>query len=118
MKKYTINIPIYPGRLIIILTKDFNKITKKYEIKDMNGYGAFTFSRDHKKGWRRYFVVFKPEKVSLNYIVHESKHIVNAMYINKNMDLDRYNDEHECYILAWVFREIYKKLKRNKAIQK
>lgn len=40
-------------------------------------------------------------------IAHEAKHLLNKIFIDIGQDLDRYNDEAECYLLGWIVNRIY-----------
>ena len=115
MIKKKIEIPIYLGYLVIIVTDDFKKIIKKYNIassSDPNDhdYSAITF-RLYKKRISNYYCVLR-KKASPGAIAHEAKHIVNKIFQDRGINLDIVNDENETYLLGWIVNQIYKILKK------
>lgn len=105
MKKKTINIPIYGGKLTITLSEDMSHIEKKYKTIPLDGYFGAVVLKDKTK-YRHYVVAFT-DKNHLSNIAHEIVHIKNHIYIDAAMALDRYNDEPEAYLTGWLFDEIY-----------
>ena len=57
-------VPIYFGRLDIVISKDFKKsadtLGMKWDQFDVSLYDAFTYQRRSKKGYSRYVVFLKP----------------------------------------------------------
>ena len=104
-KSKTINIPIYYGKLTMILDSDLSWVEKKYKTTSLEDFGAVTFK--HKTDYRHYIVVFTDAK-HLSNIAHEIVHIKNHIYLDCAMELDRYNDEPEAYLTGWLFDEIHK----------
>lgn len=104
MKKKTIDIPIYGGRLKMILSKDLSYIERKYKTGSLKGFGAVTLTNKNKY---RYYVVAFTDKDHLSNIAHEIVHIKNHIYTDADMELDRKNDEPEAYLTGWLFDEIY-----------
>ena len=115
MKIKTVDIPIYFGFLRIVIAKDFEKalsrIGTKFPDLKPNSYDGFAFPDKTKKGYNRYTVFLKP-KSTPSVIAHEVVHLVNALYIDSGMQLDRHNDEHQAYISGWLTRQIFKVLRR------
>lgn len=110
MKQKTIDIPIYYGKLTIIIDKDLLCVEKKYKTKSLKDFGAVTLQDESK--YRHYIVAFTDPK-HLSNIAHEIVHIKNYIYLGCAMELDRYNDEPEAYLTGWLFDEIYNFLKSN-----
>ena len=44
-------------------------------------------------------------------IAHEAKHLVNTIFVDVGVELDRYNDEPEAYLLGWIVNRIHELLK-------
>jgi len=110
MRVKKIEIPIYYNNLIIVVpdTDDFSEVVKKYNIKeDVSGYGAFVWTRENNNSTIDYLICI-PQNCSNHLIAHEVVHLVNALYINKGIQLDRHNDEPQAYLTGWFFKEIEK----------
>jgi len=107
MRNKTIDIPIYFGKLTILLTDDWMELDILYKIKvDNNLYDAVVFEiKDNDE----YIVAIK--KVEWSIIAHEVVHIVNAIFLNCGIELDRRNDEPQAYLTGWITNEIDKHLK-------
>lgn len=108
MKKKTIDIPIYCSKLTIILDTDLSYAEKKYKKKSLKDFGAVTFK--DKSKYRNYVVAFEYSSGSI--IAHEIVHIINYIYIDCGIKLDRKNDEHQAYLTGWLFDEIDKFLNK------
>ena len=96
MKQKTIAIPIYCGKLTIILDTDLSYVEKKYKTKSL---------KDEFK-YRNYVVAFEYSSGSI--IAHEIVHIINYIYFDCGIELDRINDENQAYLTGWLFAEIDK----------
>ena len=107
MKEKTIDIPIYFGKLTIITTDSWSKVNLLYNTKiDSKLYDAVVFEiKDNDE----YIVAIK--KVEWSIIAHEVVHIVNAIFLNCGIELDRHNDEPQAYLTGWIINEIDKHLK-------
>jgi hypothetical protein len=116
MKIVKVDIPIYFGRLDVVVSKNFNAALKKFKEQfdpkfNANQYDAFVFKIMSKKGYSRYVVFVKPNS-SPKVIAHESVHIVNLIFDDTKIQIDIHNDEPQAYLTGWVTGEIYKALKR------
>lgn len=108
MRTTRIEIPIYYGYLVIIVSDNYNEVAKKYGIKEnVDLFGAFVWTMRNKRGIAD-FLVCVDEKVSNHLIAHEVVHLVNAIFLEKGIELDRHNDEPQAYLTGWLFREIEK----------
>jgi len=103
MKSKTINIPIYCGKITIIIDKDLLSVQKIYKTTSLEDFGAVTLK--HKTDYRHYIVAFTDRK-HLSNIAHEIVHLKNYIYLDCAM-VDRYNDEPEAYLTGWLFQEIH-----------
>lgn len=109
LRKKVINIPIYGCKLTVIVCNDLKHVAKIYGIKeDISSFGAFTF-KDEKK-YREYVMALEDDWRSN--VVHELVHVVNHIYLDCAMQLDRNNDEPQAYLMGWLYEEIDKFLKK------
>jgi len=108
MIKKTKTIPIYGGKWIIgFYSKDeIKKVSDMYNLRQLSEYTAVCFEEKEK-----YYTLFQIDKITPGIIAHEAKHLVNAIYINHNIELDRHNDEPEAYLLTWLVNRIHENLK-------
>jgi hypothetical protein len=101
MVKTTKDIPIYFGKLTVVLVDDWKELGALYGIDvDPNLYDAVMFQQIDDE----YIVAIK--KISWSVIAHEIVHIVNAIFISCGVQLDRHNDEPQAYLTGWVANEI------------
>lgn len=107
MKSKTINIPIYCGKLTIIIDCNLSYVEKKYKTISLNNFGAITLKDESK--YRNYIVAFEYSTGSI--IAHEIVHIINYIYLDCGIELDRINDENQAYLTGWLFDEIEKFIK-------
>lgn len=104
MKK-TINIPIYGGKLTIIQTDDFKKISSKYGVKIPEKADALAIRQE--VNGIEYVLVFE-SKTTMPIIAHECLHIANYILYDSNITLDPHNDETQCYLLEWIVGNVVK----------
>lgn len=108
MIKETVEIPIYRGKLTIILDKNLSYIEKKFKTLSLKNYGAVALR--HNKEPRHYVVAF--ECIDNSLIAHEVVHIVNYVFQDTGVELDIRNDEAQAYLTGWLFSEIEKIIKK------
>lgn len=102
MKSKTVDIPIYFGKLIIIKTDDFKEVDRVYKTKAKNKlYDAIVF-KTIKEG--HHVVAIKV--VDWSVIAHETVHLVNNIFLECGIQLDRVNDEPQAYLTGWIINEI------------
>ncbi len=108
----SINIPIYKGRLIIILTNDskmLNSHVPEFEnVKEEVYAHTFYTSWDESQA----FVIalnFKHKvKITHGIIWHEVLHVVNYIANYVGIEHDVNNDEPMAYLGTWITDEVYK----------
>lgn len=110
MKSKTFKIPIYHSKVKIIFDKDLSFVENKYNTKSLKDYGAVTMRKPNKFG--EYIVAFKYYSGSI--IAHEVVHLVNYIFQDRCVELDRFNDEHQAYLTGWLFSKIDKFLNSTK----
>lgn len=105
MKKGTIKIPIYEVDLIVHQTSDWQSIFKKYGIQSENKYDAVVFEYKDK-------IILVLDSIKPHVIAHEIVHIVNTVFNMCNICLDTSNDESQAYLTGFLFKKIYKLIKK------
>lgn len=104
MREKKIKIPIYGCDLTIILDKDLSYVEKKYKTRSLKDYGAVTIQDENEFG--HYIVAFECKNRAL--IAHEIVHIINYVFLDRCVELDRQNDETQAYLTSWLFNKIEK----------
>ena len=51
------------------------------------------------------------ESKDYSLIAHEIVHVINYIYLDCGIELDRVNDENQAYLTGWLFEEIEKIIK-------
>jgi hypothetical protein len=110
MIEKTIKIPIFGGTLTMIICDDLEKVSKKYETTSLSNYGAVTLKNESE--FKEYVVAF--ESLDNSLIAHEIVHIINYLFLDIGVELDRRNDETQAYLTGYLFQKIEKFLKKNK----
>ncbi len=115
MKKYlykkTKKIPIYKGKLMIIITNSSKKLKKKlipdFEYEDIYAHVRLINHKD----WETFAIIlnieYPTDKITCGTIAHEAFHVVNMLAERRNFIADFNNDEPLAYILDWITDEIY-----------
>lgn len=105
MRVRKVDIPIYYGKLIIVISNNYPKVAKRYKIEeDISKAGAFVWN-DEKNDQLRYYVCVD-ENIENHLIAHEVVHLVNLIFLDRHIELDRQNDEPQAYLTAWIFKQI------------
>lgn len=107
MIKKTFKIPIYQASVTIILDKDLSYVEKRYKTQPLKDYGAVTM-RDG-NNFKKYILAFEYNQSSI--IAHEIVHLINYLYLDCGIELDRVNDENQAYLFGWLFDKIEKIIK-------
>lgn len=107
MIKEKIEIPIFKGTLTVIKDKNLKYVERKYKTPCLDGYGAVTIKNEKK--YRHYIVAF--EYVDQGIIAHEIVHLVNYIFLDCGIHLDRQNDETQAYLTGWLFEKIHEIVK-------
>jgi hypothetical protein len=96
-------IPIYGGAVTVYYGKSLEYISNKYKVKDLSNYGAVTMANP-KDEFKNYIVAF--EYVSGSIIAHEVVHLINYLFLDVGVELDRTNDETQAYLTGFFFEKI------------
>jgi hypothetical protein len=108
-----LDIPIYKGKLIIVLCDDAKELNLKGF--DRKVLYAHAFVGEY-RGYEGYYIILNPlnPHASLNSgtVAHESLHIVNMLFENRGVVYRLDEDEHACYLLDWITNSVHKFLKK------
>jgi hypothetical protein len=106
MNYKTIDIPIFPVILNVIISDDWSEVPKNFNIKleeeDLNHEGLVGEVENSKNS---YYVLLR-SNTTLETIVHESIHIATNIHKCCQIGLDWDNDEVLAYLTEWIFKEI------------
>lgn len=106
IKKKTINIPIFFGKLVITITDDITIYNKKFNIEASNNYEAYAFDYTSKKDDKEYNMVFRNKRVRASVIAHEAVHVVNMISKHVGLYHDNENDECQAYLTGWIVDQV------------
>lgn len=109
--KKRIHIPIFGGYMIVVITDEENVYEagkRHFKIDDPNlkFNDGVLLSRDKKYGGGVYPIILSG-KLTPGLLVHEAKHVVNSIFVDTSVELDRYNDETEAYLLGWIVNRLW-----------
>ena len=107
MRKEKVVIPIYFGELVLIQVKKLSSLNKKYNMDLKECHAACVFDIVTKKGKLQYVVAFE-KKTDDSIIDHERIHLINKIFIDRQIKLDLVNDEPQAYLMGWLFKECKK----------
>lgn len=110
-------IPIFTGKLVIVINDDFEESVKAVGL-DLPGwnlahYGALASDGRSKKGFPRYYGFFR-HNADQSLIAHETVHLVNFLFDQTHIKLDLINDEVQAYLTGWFIKQINKAFKKKK----
>lgn len=113
MKVKELKVPIYNARLRLILTDDLSKLNERYNFNILpNDYDAVTFKHNVDSTDLVFYVAaFEIGKFKNKFIAHEVVHLVNLIYLDHGIELDRVNDEPQAYLTGFLFEKIEKFIK-------
>lgn len=109
-------IPIYRGKLVIILSNDKDKIKKICPIFDDDNIFAHAIFGNY-KGVQGFFIIInlknKFMKITPGVIAHEAYHICSFISDKRGITIDTNNDEPIAYLTEWIVNEIHKFINKN-----
>lgn len=114
VKKF--NIPIYDQTMVLVIYNRKNekkKVIEKYEVTedDLDGWAASVLTKGG-------FTIFMEDKAPQEKLVHELVHIKNEIYKHIGAKIDHENDEHEAYLMSFLFKKTSKYVKPVRAYEK
>lgn len=110
----TFSIPIYRGRLVVIISNtDVSHIIPNFDKTDD------TYAHSYLDNYKNREAVFcllnfsnKNRKITHGVIAHEALHLANYMAIRRGIALDVDNDEPIAYLVEWITDRIYEVCKK------
>lgn len=110
------NIPIYFGKLVVIISNDKDKVKKfvpVFEESEIYGHAIF----GPYKGKQGFFVLFNFHslcgKITHGVIAYEALHVVHFLAEERGFKSDFNNDEAIAYLVGWVTNRIYAFIRKN-----
>jgi len=112
MKEIKTKIPLYGGKIAVKFYTDKTEaeMADWYNIPDLSRFDAVALSKNNSP---EYLILAHAYRLTPGIIAHESKHILNYIFIDKGIKLDPANDEPECYLLSWIVNRVYEAVKKN-----
>ncbi len=55
----------------------------------------------------QFIMIEMNDDISPGVIAHECKHAVNDTFVQVGVELDKFNDEAECYLLTWYVNQVH-----------
>ena len=92
----------------MIFTDELERLNSIYKtnIKEED-YDAVVFTEVSNSS--KFVVAIKKKDWSV--IAHEAVHLVNSIFTSCGIELDRYNDEPQAYLMGWVIKQLDEFLK-------
>lgn len=110
--KKIIEVPLYKGKLVIVITNDsdkLNKIVSDHDVDSeiyahsfyggLNGHQAFVMALNFNHSF---------SKITHGTITHEAIHIAHYIADYRGFIADFENDEPITYLAGWIANEVYK----------
>jgi hypothetical protein len=110
------DIPIYKGKLVIILTdskKKLNKILPDFKDDEIYGH-AWLAPYKNRAG---YIIILNPTNsysITHGVVSHEALHIVSFISKDRGIIMDPDNDEPLTYLIEYITDEVYRVLNKYK----
>jgi len=111
MKTTKFQIPIYSASVTLYLDKDLKHIEQKYKTSCLDDFGAVTL-RSPKNPYKDYIIAFEYTDGSI--IAHEIVHLINYLFLDVGVELDRVNDETQAYLTGFLFEKIEEFLSKSR----
>lgn len=105
IRKKTIKVPIYFGKLTIHQTDDYPGTLDKYEVEGSKTADAcsWVYPKMH------YHMMFRQkENICASYIAHECFHVSNYIFHNAGIKADVDNDESQAYLISWLVKQCHR----------
>ena len=118
MKIKAVNVPLYRGKLVVIITSSVKQL-KKYipDWTDKEIY-ASTYYAPYKEKQQGYYIIlnFKGtyRKIQHGTIAHESTHAAHFIMKHNGLIGDLVDDEAQAYLVGWITDQVYKVIRQTK----
>ena len=113
--KNVYKVPLYRGRLVIMLTNSKRRIRKYVPDFNHEYIYAHAYGCRYKKYSGYYMILnfdFKQKKIKHSSIIHESIHLTYFIANERGIKLDYDNDEPITYLAEWIATKAYKTIKK------
>lgn len=117
MEIKALNIPLYRGKFIIIITDSTKKVKKYIPSFPDDFIYASSYYANYKKQQGFYIILnFKSpyRKIKHGIIAHEAVHTAHFIMKDRGIIDSFDNDEANAYLVEWVTDQIYKFIKKTK----
>lgn len=114
LHKKAINIPLYTGKLVLIISNDIEKVQNKYDILLFADFIYAHATKVNENGKTGYAIILNFDyTISLTHgdIAHEALHIAIDIAEHHNVETDA--QEPMAYIVGWVVDEVYKFIEKH-----
>lgn len=104
--KRSYKIPLYGGRLHVIIQEDIDDLAEMYpspDRMDLSNWGAVTFWSDHRN---QIYCAFREGAITPGLVAHESLHVMNQVFIRIGYHPEADNDETGAYLISWIVNRI------------
>ena len=108
--KKEIEVPLYRGLFVIILTNSIDKLNKCLGRDDSYVYCSSFYGSIYKKT-EGYIVAFnfdRDDKITYGTVAHEAFHTANFICSHRGFEADLENDESIAYLIEWLTDNIHK----------
>ena len=109
--KKVIEVPLYRGKFIILLTNSVKKASKYVpSLSNEEDIFAFASTGIYRKG-TAFFMILNlthEEKLTPGIIAHESVHVASYVSTRAGIEADFDNDEPLTYLVGWITNEAHK----------
>ena len=104
MTEKIIKIPLYHGEIVLKLVNKLSEVNEEFNTNFNLSHQAAVFDNLTEKGILQYVIVF--DKTTTNKVIaHECVHLLNRIFIDRNIKLDVVNDEPQAYLMGWLFEQ-------------
>lgn len=111
MLSTSFEIPIFRGTVTLYYVKELKEVEEKYKTRSLKDYGAIAM-HNPTSSFKDYIVAF--ECIDYSLVAHEIVHLINYLFLDCGIELDRTNDETQAYLTGFFFHEIEKFLEENR----
>lgn len=104
----TIELPIYYAEVVVIID-NWVEANKKFKLELKEGeFNSDAITIVDEDRTKEVYILFKSDGLTIGNLCHELVHLINAICISREIELDRNNDEPIAYLSGYLAEEIYK----------
>ena len=117
ISKKKIDIPIYDAQFTVYLVDSYKELTDKKILpecfSDMNS--AMVIKPEENQALN-YIMIFERTTFPVGVVAHECLHLIRHLYQDIGITFNMENDEHQCYLIGFLFDQVYKFISDNISI--